>query len=143
MIGTYFNSRHSDRTGESFYHISIPAAISAFAMLAALYLGAGIPGLVMLFLAGLALGSAQGAFWALPTSTLTPSTFAVGAVAINIAGSSGGLVVPHLVGYVREQSGGFAAPVVLIAAFLILAALLVAVTRRLLAAHPVPDGAPT
>ncbi len=143
MIGTYFNSRHSDRTGERFYHISIPAVISAFAMLAALSLGAGIPGLIMLFLAGLALGSAQGAFWALPTSTLKPSTFAVGAVAINIAGSSGGLVVPHLVGYVREQSGGFAAPVVLIAAILILAALLVGVTRRQLAAQPVPDAAAT
>src|SRR5271154_5256981 len=41
MIGTYFNSRHSDRTGERFYHISIPAVVSALSMLAALYFGAG------------------------------------------------------------------------------------------------------
>jgi ACS family tartrate transporter-like MFS transporter len=141
MIGTYFNSRHSDRTGERFYHISVPAVVSALSLLAALNLGAGIPGLVMLFLAGLALGSAQGAFWALPTSTLTPSTFAVGAVAINIAGSSGGLVVPHLVGYVREQSGGFSAPIVLIASILIVAAILVSVTRRLLVEHRLADTA--
>jgi MFS transporter, ACS family, tartrate transporter len=132
MIGTYFNSRHSDQTGERYHHISVPAVVSALAMLAALSFGAGIPGLIMLFLAGLALGSAQGAFWALPTSTLKPSTFAVGAVAINIAGSSGGLIVPHLVGYVREQSGSFAAPIVLIASILMGAAILVGVTRRFL-----------
>ena len=132
MIGIYYNSRHSDRTGERFFHVSVPAVVSAAAMLAALGLGAGIPGLIMLFLAGLGLGAAQGAFWALPTSLLTPSTFAVAAVAINIAGSSGGLVIPHLVGYVRERSGGFAAPTVLIAVILFSSALLVTFIRRIL-----------
>ena len=83
----------------------------------------------MLFLAGLGLGCAQGAFWALPTSLFTPATFAVGAVAINIAGSSGGLVMPHLVGLVRESSGGFGGPTLLIAGILVLAALLVIAIR--------------
>jgi ACS family tartrate transporter-like MFS transporter len=131
MIGTYFNSRHSDRTAERFFHISVPAVVSAVAMLSAWGLGAGVPGLIMLFVAGLGLGAAQGAFWALPTSSLTPSTFAVAAVAINIAGSSGGLVIPHLVGYVRERSGSFAGPTVLIAFLLLAAALLVTYIRRM------------
>jgi MFS transporter, ACS family, tartrate transporter len=131
MIGTYFNSRHSDRTGERFLHVAVPAAVSAVAILAAWGSGAGALGLGLLFLAGLGLGSAQGAFWALPTSLLTPSTFAVAAVAINIAGSSGGLVIPHLVGYVREHSGSFAGPTVLIAILLLLAAMLV-ITMRLM-----------
>jgi len=130
MIGTYYNSRHSDHSGERFLHISIPATISAGAMLGALWLGAGVPGLILLFIAGLGLGAAQGAFWALPTSVLTPNTFAVAAVAINIAGSSGGLVIPHLVGYVRERSGGFAGPTLLIAAILFIAAALVTYMRR-------------
>jgi ACS family tartrate transporter-like MFS transporter len=98
-------------------------------MLSAWAAGAGISGLALLFLAGLGLGAAQGAFWALPTSLLTPSTFAVAAVAINIAGSSGGLVIPHLVGYVRERSGSFAGPTVLIAVILLLAAMLVSYIR--------------
>jgi MFS transporter, ACS family, tartrate transporter len=139
MIGIYFNSRHSDRTGERYYHIAIPALAAALAMLAALPAGASFAGLVLLFLAGLGLGAAQGAFWALPTSTLSPATFAVGAVAINIAGSSGGLVIPHLVGYVREQSGGFTGPIVLIAAILVAAAVLVGVTRRLQLANQLPN----
>jgi ACS family tartrate transporter-like MFS transporter len=136
MIGTYYNSRHSDRTGERFFHISVPAVVSAGAMLSAWGLGAGVPGLIMLFIAGLGLGAAQGAFWALPTSSLTPSTFAVAAVAINIAGSSGGLVIPHLVGYVRERSGSFAGPTMLIAFLLLFAALLVTYIRRMFFGRP-------
>jgi ACS family tartrate transporter-like MFS transporter len=136
MVGTYFNSRHSDRTGERFLHISVPAVVAAAAILCAWGLGAGTAGLIMLFIAGLGLGAAQGAFWALPTSSLTPSTFAVAAVAINIAGSSGGLVIPHLVGYVRERSGSFAGPTVLIACLLLLAAVLVTLIRRMFFARP-------
>ena len=112
------------------------AAAAAAAILFAWGLGAGVPGLIMLFVAGLGLGAAQGAFWALPTSSLTPSTFAVAAVAINIAGSSGGLVIPHLVGYLRERSGNFAAPTVLIACLLLLAAVLVTFIRRMFFVRP-------
>jgi MFS family permease len=128
-LGIYFNSAHSDRTGERFWHVGLPAALTAMAILAASAFGAGIPGLAMLFLAGLFLGAAQGAFWALPTSLFTPRTFAVGAVAINIAGSSGGLVMPHIIGVVRESSGGFGGPTLLIAGILVAAALLVAAIR--------------
>lgn len=128
-LGIYFNSAHSDRTGERFWHVGLPAALTALAILAASAFGAGPPGLAMLFLAGLFLGAAQGAFWALPTSLFTPQTFAVGAVAINIAGSSGGLVMPHLVGIVREATGGFGGPTLLIAGILVVAALLVAMIR--------------
>jgi MFS transporter, ACS family, tartrate transporter len=131
MVGTYFNSKHSDRTGERLLHISVPAIVSAIAMLVAWRLGAGAAGLLALFIAGLGLGAAQGAFWALPTSRLTPATFAVAAVAINIVGSSGGLVVPHVIGLVRERTGSFAAPTLLIAGMLLLAAALVALIRRL------------
>jgi ACS family tartrate transporter-like MFS transporter len=136
MIGTYINSRHSDRTGERFFHISVPAVVAATAILCAWGLGAGAAGLIMLFIAGLGLGAAQGAFWALPTSALTPSTFAVAAVAINIAGSSGGLIIPHLVGYIRERSGSFVGPTFLIACILFLAALLVTFIRRMFFSSP-------
>ena len=128
-IGIYANSAHSDRTGERFWHVGLPAAVTAGAILAAAAFGPGLPGLIALFVAGLGLGAAQGAFWALPTSLFTPATFAVGAVAINIAGSGGGLVIPHLMGYLREQSGGFGGPTLLIAFMLAAATLLVLLIR--------------
>ena len=129
VVGIYFNSAHSDRTGERFWHVGLPAALTGAAILAAAGFGAGPAGLFMLFLAGLGLGAAQGAFWALPTSLFTPATFAVGAVAINIAGSSGGLVIPHVIGIVRESSGGFGGPTLMIAAIMAAAALLVILIR--------------
>jgi LPXTG-motif cell wall-anchored protein len=130
IFGIYFNSKHSDRTGERFWHIAIPATVAALAILSAATAGATPLGLLALLVAGTALGAAQGAFWALPTRMFTPATFAVGAVAINIAGSSGGLIVPHLVGLVREKTGAFTAPIWLIAGILLLAAVIVLILRR-------------
>jgi ACS family tartrate transporter-like MFS transporter len=130
-IGIYFNSAHSDRTGERFWHIAIPAAVTGAALLVAWELGPGIGGLIALFVAGLGLGGAQGAFWALPTSMLTPRSLAVAAVAINMAGSSGGLFMPDLVGIAREETGSFAGPTLLIASVLFAAALLVLIIKAL------------
>jgi ACS family tartrate transporter-like MFS transporter len=130
-IGIYFNSAHSDRTGERFWHIAIPAAITGAALLVAWELGPGDGGLIALFVAGLGLGGAQGAVWALPTSMLTPRSLAVAAVAINMAGSSGGLFMPDLVGIAREETGSFAGPTLLIASVLFAAALLVLLIKAL------------
>ncbi len=131
MVGMYFNSAHSDRTGERYWHIALPAAVAAIAIEAAWSVGDGPFALLMLLLAGIGLGAAQGAFWALPTALLTQSTLAVAAVAINIAGSAGGAVVPHLVGYALERTGGFAVPSALISGLLVFGALLVASIRAL------------
>jgi ACS family tartrate transporter-like MFS transporter len=131
MAGMYYNSRHSDRSGERFWHIAAPAFLAAAGIACAWAAGGGITGLTALLAAGVGLGAAQGAFWALPTWMLTQRTLPVAAVAINIAGSAGGFVMPHLMGYVLERSGGFAAPSLLIAAMLLASALLVLAIRLL------------
>ena len=131
MVGMYYNSVHSDRSGERFWHIAAPAALSAFGIAGAWAAGDGVAALIALFVAGVGLGAAQGAFWALPTRMLTQSTLPVAAVAINIAGSAGGFVMPHLVGYVLERSGGFGGPSLLIAGMLLASALLVLSMRML------------
>jgi MFS family permease len=128
-LGIYFNSAHSDRTGERFLHVALPALVAAVALVSAYAVGASYAGLALLFVAGTALGAAQGAFWSVPTSLLTSSTLAVAAVAINICGSAGGLVMPHLVGFVLQRSGSFAGPTLLVAGILLLAALLVTLIR--------------
>ena len=45
------------------------------------------------------------------------------------AGSSGGLVIPYVVGAIRKSTGGFGGPTLLIAGILALAALLVLAIR--------------
>jgi Flp pilus assembly protein TadG len=57
----------------------------------------------------------------------------VAVVAINILGSAGGAVMPTLMGFAREKSGGFAGPTTLIVIVLLAAAGLVALLGRLAA----------
>ena len=128
-LGIYFNSAHSDRSGERFLHVALPALVAGLAISAAYLIGPGAAGLAVLFLAGLALGAAQGSFWSVPTTLLTPATLAVAAVAINICGSAGGLVMPHLVGLALERTGSYAGPTLLITGILLFAALLVMLMR--------------
>jgi MFS transporter, ACS family, tartrate transporter len=123
--GMYLNATHSDRTGERFWHVALPAALAAAAIWAASGFGAGAAGLACLMLGGLGLGAAQGAFWALPTRLLSRRAFAPGVVTINIAGSAGGLVMPHAMGWAREISGGFRLPTALVVAVMLTGALLV------------------
>lgn len=128
-FGMYLNARHSDRTGERYWHVAVPALVAALALLGAWQLGPGAAAMAMLLLAGLGLGSAQGGFWAIPTQLLAPAAFSVAVVAINILGSAGGFVMPQLMGIARERSGGFAVPTLLVIGVLLLAALLVAAIR--------------
>jgi MFS family permease len=128
-VGMYANARHSDRTGERYWHVAVPALCAAGLLLAAWQFGPGPAALVALLFAGLGLGSAQGGFWAIPTQLLKPAEFSVAVVGINILGSAGGLVMPQLMGLARERSGGFALPTLLVVAVLATAALLVAAIR--------------
>lgn len=127
--GMYWNSRHSDRTDERFWHTAAPAILAAIALLAAWLLGPGPAAAIALFVMGLGLGGAQGTFWALPTRLLGPAAMAVGVVAVNIAGSAGGLVMPHAMGLMREATGGYAGPTMLVVGVLAASALLVAALR--------------
>ena len=128
-LGMYFNAQHSDRTGERYWHVAVPALVAAAALLAAWQVGPGAAAMVALFIAGLGLGSAQGGFWAIPTQLLGPGGFSVAVVAINILGSAGGFVMPQLMGIARQQSGGYTVPTLLVVGVLLGAAAIVAAIR--------------
>jgi ACS family tartrate transporter-like MFS transporter len=127
--GMYLNAGHSDRTQERFWHVALPSVIAAIATIAAWRLGPGSAGLCALLLMGIGLGAAQGAFWSVPTMLLTRSTLAVAAVMINLIGSAGGLVMPHLIGYAVGRGGGTAGATLLIATTLALAGALTLIVR--------------
>jgi ACS family tartrate transporter-like MFS transporter len=128
-VGMYVNARHSDHTGERYWHVALPALVAAVALLTAWQVGPGTAAMTLLLVAGLGLGSAQGGFWAIPTQLLRPAAFSVGVVGINILGSAGGMLMPQLMGMARERSGGFAAPTLLVVGVLLTAVLLVAAIR--------------
>ncbi len=138
--GMTINAWHSDRTQERYLHIGLPSLLAA----GGLVIGANVqpPALALLFLCAgsFGLGSAQGAFWALPTSFLPRAAAGSGITLINVLGSSGGLVAPPAIGWLRAYAGSFGASVYGLAGLLVIGAALLIVIRR--AESPAPPGRP-
>lgn len=128
-LGMWVNAWHSDRTQERFWHIGAPALLAGIAIASPMFFGSHLFASLALLVAGCGLGAAQGAFWAMPIGCLQPRSLMMGIATINIAGSSAGLVVPHIIGWVRENTGSFVLPVYLVAITLFAAAVIVAMIR--------------
>lgn len=128
-IGLLLNARHSDKTGERFLHIAIPAMVGGLGLLAAYLLGAGLPGLAMLVLGGACTGCTVAAFWAIPTKMLSPQAMAMGVVMINMLGSFAGATVPPLMGFLKESTGSFLPPTLLLTGIAVINVALCLVTR--------------
>jgi len=110
-IGMWFNSRHSDATQERYWHVGLPLAICALALIGASSIPPGYLSLALLFVSGLGLGAAQGVFWSIPTTFLHRSAAAAGITLINLVGNIGSLFGPVVIGWIRTHSEAFAAPI--------------------------------
>jgi nitrate/nitrite transporter NarK len=67
----------------------------------------------------------QSTFWPIPSSFLTGSAAAGGLALIVSIGNLGGFVGPYLIGEIREATGSFSWALIAVAAFLILAVMLI------------------
>jgi ACS family tartrate transporter-like MFS transporter len=123
-VGMVLVGRSSDRSGERFMHIAIPSVFGALGFMATGFLMS--PALAMLALAVAAVGdySTRGPFWALPGRFLTGSALAAGIALINSMGALGGFVGPSAVGYLRDVTHSFVAPLFLLAGILLAGAVL-------------------
>ncbi|MFM5908574.1 MAG: MFS transporter [Novosphingobium sp.] len=128
-LGLLLNARHSDKTGERFLHIAIPGLVGGFGLLGAYLLGPGLPGLTMLILGGACTGCTVAAFWAIPTRILSKESMAMGVVMINMLGSFAGAVIPPSMGALRQATGSFLPPTLLITAIACTLAVLCLITR--------------
>ncbi len=122
IIALILNARHSDKTGERILHVAIPSLLGGSSLLLAYLLGAGIPGLLALIFGGAMIGCTVAAFWAIPTRLLPPESQAMGVVMINLLGGFSGLLIPAAMGALRETTGSFLAPLLLIFSLAVLCA---------------------
>jgi len=132
MIGW---ARLSDRQGERVWHIIQPALLAAASLFAASALGASIWSVVALTIATAAIYAALAVLWTLPQSFLG-GTAAAGAIAlVNAIANLGGFLGPAIVGYLKQFTGTYAAPMAVLAVGLMMTALVIFVMARVL---PVP-----
>ena len=129
-IGLILNARHSDKTGERFLHIAIPAGIGAVGLVAAYLLGPGLAGLALLIVGAACTGCTIAAFWAIPNQLLRPQALAMGFVMINIVGSFAGATIPAAMGWLKEETGSFLPPTLLVATMSVICAGLCLIARR-------------
>ena len=122
--GMLINAWHSDRTGERYWHIRIPAVLAAVCIVATTLVPVGPVTLVLLVAGGFCMGAAQGCFWTVPTSFLTGAALPLGITFINMCGNSAGIVSPIAIGWIRSTTGSFQAPILAMAGLMLLAALM-------------------
>lgn len=112
------NARHSDKTGERRLHIAVPAIIGAIAMACS-----GLPGipmwgqLALMAVAASGMWAILGPFWAIPQLFLRGTAMAAGLALINSVGNLAGFAGPFLVGKVKDSTGGFMYPLILLGVF--------------------------
>ena len=115
-VGMNVFGRHSDRTGERRWHISLAAVGSGiFFALTGIYLFSLPPYVVFLFmiLATTGMMCAVSSFWTLPTSLLSGTAAAAGIALINSVGNLGGFISPSVFAWCKEEfSTGFGLVVV-------------------------------
>jgi len=112
LIGIGWNS---DRVRERRLHVAIGALIGGAAMLASAFAGSPVLSYIFVCLAAAGIFGQNGVFWTLPADYLSPAAAAAGLAFINSVAQVGGFAGPYLVGWLREASGGFGAPLVLLA----------------------------
>ena len=122
--------RSSDRSNERFLHVAIPSVIGAAGFLAVGYLHSPLLAMLALCIAAAGDYCTRGPFWALPGKFLTGSA-AAGAIAlINSMGALGGAIGPSTVGWLKDHTGGFLGPMLMLSGVLVAGAILTMVLRR-------------
>jgi ACS family tartrate transporter-like MFS transporter len=98
-------------------------------LVAAFLVPPGPVSIVLLLATGLGIGAAQGVFWPIPFARLSREASGPGITVLNMVGNTAGLIMTPLIGLIRQETGGFAATIYLLAGFYGLAAVLVLALR--------------
>ncbi len=132
VAGMLIFSRNSDRTGERVWHLIIPCVLGG--------VGAALAGLLLsvnpwLAIAAFSLSSfgisgSLPVFWNLPTAYLSATAAAGGIAFINSVGNISGYAAPQMVGLLRDATGSYEVPMLVVGALVFLAGLLVPVAAR-------------
>ena len=98
---------HSDRTGERFWHIAIPAVFATMGFLIGGHSSTPLVGIVALAFGQAGLVSAHPVIWSLPASFLRDKSAAAGIAAISSLGIFGGFLGPIWMGRMRDATQSY------------------------------------
>jgi ACS family tartrate transporter-like MFS transporter len=130
VLGMVLWARHSDRKGERAWHVIIPC-VAAGAGLAFAGMSQTVVEVVLaLIVVNVGISAAKAPLWAMPATFLSGAGAAAGIAMINSIGNLGGFVGPFLIGWLKTLTGGYAAGLYVVAAFVTLSAVLTLMMSR-------------
>ncbi|WP_269714911.1 MFS transporter [Caulobacter sp. NIBR2454] len=124
-VALWWVPRHAARHGASAWHIAGPTLVAAAALVLSVILPGSALKFAMLCIAAPAIFAAQPVFWSLPPSFLSGPQAAAGIAAINAIGNLGGFIAQNLVPMVRDATGSNLAPMLALAAVLLMTSALI------------------
>ncbi len=112
--------RHSDKVNERTFHIAVPALIGALGFVAAAATDNLVVGGIGICLATIGIWVSNTIAWTLPSRYLTGAALASGIALVNSVGNLGGFFGPFIVGWLKEMTGGYRRPLLVLGACLAL-----------------------
>ena len=134
--------RMSDRGSDRTIYPAIALFVGAIALVSSAFTPTPVLTIAALCVAVAAINACVATFWAVPSGFLTGRAAAGGIAMIVSIGNLGGFAGPYMIGFVRDLSGGFTAPLVAIGCALLFGATLMVVFGRLVRRDAVPSAIP-
>ncbi|WP_170985911.1 MULTISPECIES: MFS transporter [Rhizobium/Agrobacterium group] len=123
-------ARHSDRTGERTWHVVSACLLAAVGLAFATGAASVFAVLIALTLVNIGISCSKPPLWSMPTLFLSGPAAAAGIATINSIGNLGGFVGPSVIGWVKDQTGGFSGGLYFVAGLLLLSAALTLVLSK-------------
>ncbi|HVE08075.1 MAG TPA: MFS transporter [Paraburkholderia sp.] len=130
VVGMIVWARRSDRKNERTWHIIIPCVAAGLGLAFAGIAQSVVEVVLALVIVNVGISAAKAPLWAMPASFLSGAGAAAGIAMINSIGNLGGFVGPFVIGWLKSQTGGYAAGLYVVAAFLGLSAVLTLMMSR-------------
>jgi ACS family tartrate transporter-like MFS transporter len=132
VVGMVIFSRRSDRTGERVWHLVVPCLLGGIGLvLAGLTLNVNpLLAIAAFSLASFGISGSLPVFWNLPTAFLGSAAAAGGIAFINSIGNVSGYAAPQMVGLMRDMTGGYEIPMLVIGALVFAAGVFVPLAAR-------------
>ena len=133
VAGMLFFSRRSDKTGERVWHLTVPLLIGGVGLvLTGIAIGLGGPLTIIAFsIAAFGISGSLPVFWNLPTAFLGAAAAAGGIAFINSVGNISGYAAPQFVGLLRDVSGSYQMPMMIMGAMVAIGGIMVPFAARL------------
>jgi ACS family tartrate transporter-like MFS transporter len=120
------NGRHSDRSIERRWHLSVPLAIGSVGLAASALGHSANAQLVWVCVALIGIGASLSVFWSIPSSFLTGRAAAGGLALVNVISGFSGFLGPYAIGWIRGHSPDFSNALFFMAGSVAAAAILAA-----------------